>query len=55
MPYEVIVVDDGSRDDSFARLREVHARDPRWRIIRFRRNFGQSAGFAAGFDAARGG
>ena len=52
--YEVVVVDDGSRDDSFARLREVHCRDPRWRIIRFRRNFGQSAGFAAGFDAARG-
>lgn len=52
--YEVIVVDDGSRDDSFARLAAVHCRDPRWRIIRFRRNFGQSAGFAAGFAAARG-
>jgi glycosyltransferase involved in cell wall biosynthesis len=53
-PYEVIVVDDGSRDDSFARLRTVHERDPRWRVIRFRRNFGQTAGFSAGFDAARG-
>ena len=52
--YEVVVVDDGSRDDSFARLREVNCRDPRWRIIRFRRNFGQSPAFAAGFDAARG-
>jgi glycosyltransferase involved in cell wall biosynthesis len=52
--YEVVVVDDGSRDGSFARLREVHCLDPRWRIIRFRRNFGQSAGFAAGFAAARG-
>ncbi len=52
--YEVIVVDDGSRDDSFARLKEVHAHDPRWRIIRFRRNFGQTAGFSAGFAAARG-
>ena len=52
--YEVIVVDDGSRDESFARLRAIHERDPRWRIIRFRRNFGQSAGFAAGFAAARG-
>ncbi len=52
--YEVIVVDDGSTDDSFARLSEVHHRDPRWRIIRFRRNFGQTAGFAAGFAAARG-
>ena len=53
-PYEVIVVDDGSRDGSFARLTAVHQRDPRWRVIRFRRNFGQTAGFSAGFDAARG-
>jgi glycosyltransferase involved in cell wall biosynthesis len=52
--YEVIVVDDGSRDASFGRLREIHDRDPRWRIIRFRRNFGQAAGFAAGFAATRG-
>jgi len=52
--YEVIVVDDGSRDDSFARLKTLHERDPRWRIIRFRRNFGQTAGFSAGFAAARG-
>ena len=50
--YEVLIVDDGSRDDSFARLKAVHERDPRWRIIRFRRNFGQTAGFSAGFDAA---
>lgn len=53
-PYEVVVVDDGSRDDSFVRLKAIHQQDPRWRIIRFRRNFGQTAGFAAGFDAARG-
>lgn len=52
--YEVIVVDDGSRDESFAGLKTVHERDPRWRVIRFRRNFGQTAGFAAGFAAARG-
>jgi glycosyltransferase involved in cell wall biosynthesis len=52
--YEVIVVDDGSRDDSFARLKAIHERDPRWRVIRFRRNFGQTAGFSAGFDASRG-
>lgn len=53
-PYEVIVVDDGSTDESFARLRDIHQQDSRWRIIRFRRNFGQAAGFAAGFAAARG-
>ena len=35
-------------------MKAVHAADPRWRIIRFRRNFGQTAGFAAGFSAARG-
>jgi glycosyltransferase involved in cell wall biosynthesis len=53
-PYELILVDDGSADATFARLREVHAADPRSRVIRFTRNFGQTAAFAAGFAAARG-
>ncbi len=52
--YEVIVIDDGSKDDSFNRLKAVHEKDPRWQIISFRRNFGQTAGMAAGFEAARG-
>ena len=52
--YEVIVIDDGSTDASFARLSAVQARDPRWRVIRFRRNFGQTAAFSAGFAYARG-
>lgn len=52
--YEVIAVDDGSRDASFEALRNIHERDPRWQVIRFRRNFGQTAGFAAGFAAAQG-
>ncbi len=52
--YEVIAVDDGSTDASLLRLREIHSRDSRWRIIAFRRNFGQTAGFSAGFDYARG-
>jgi len=52
--WEVIVVDDGSDDGSFKALRDVHASDPRFVVIRFRRNFGQTPAFAAGFDAARG-
>lgn len=53
-PYEIIAVDDGSRDRSFALLSERAAQDPRLRVVRFRRNFGQTAAFAAGFDRARG-
>jgi glycosyltransferase involved in cell wall biosynthesis len=53
-PYEAILVDDGSDDRTFERLCEVQARDPHVRVIRFTRNFGQTAAFAAGFDAARG-
>jgi glycosyltransferase involved in cell wall biosynthesis len=52
--YEVIAIDDGSTDDTFQQLATVQARDRRWRIIRFRRNFGQTAGFAAGFRYATG-
>ncbi|NOK59187.1 MAG: glycosyltransferase [Chloroflexi bacterium AL-W] len=52
--YEIIAVDDGSRDRSFAILREQAQQDPRLRVVRFRRNFGQTAAFSAGFDRARG-
>src|SRR6185503_20329286 len=44
----------GSTDDSFQILRQLQAVDDRLRVIRFRRNFGQTAAFAAGFDYARG-
>jgi glycosyltransferase involved in cell wall biosynthesis len=54
VPYELILVDDGSEDDTFARLMEVYARDPQVRVIQFTRNFGQTAAFAAGFAHARG-
>ena len=53
-PYEVLVIDDGSTDDSFERLAAIQARDARVRVIRFRRNFGQTSAFAAGFAHARG-
>jgi glycosyltransferase involved in cell wall biosynthesis len=46
--YEVIYVDDGSRDSSFARLSEIAASDPDVVVIQFRRNFGQTAALAAG-------
>jgi len=54
LTYEMILVEDGSEDGTFARLRDVQAADPRVRVIRFTRNFGQTAAFAAGFAAARG-
>ena len=52
--YELILVDDGSTDDTFRILTELHARDSRTRVVRLRRNFGQTAAFAAGIDRARG-
>jgi glycosyltransferase involved in cell wall biosynthesis len=52
--YEIIIIDDGSTDDTFNRLAALQSRDPHLRIIRFRRNFGQTAAFAAGFAFARG-
>ena len=53
-PYEIVVVDDGSTDETFRLLAELQARDSRLRVVRLRRNFGQTAAFAAGFDHARG-
>lgn len=52
--YELLIVDDGSTDDTFEQLAALQMRDPRLRVIRFRRNFGQTAAFAAGFAHARG-
>lgn len=52
--YELVVVDDGSTDDTFEQLAVLQARDERLHVIRFRRNFGQTAAFAAGIAHARG-
>jgi len=52
--YEIVAVDDGSSDDSVAVLRRLQKQEPHLRIVQFRRTFGQTAAFAAGFDYARG-
>jgi glycosyltransferase involved in cell wall biosynthesis len=52
--YEILFVDDGSTDESFEILRGLQAGDGHVRVIQFRRNFGQTAAFAAGFALARG-
>lgn len=53
-PYEIIFVDDGSRDGSFKVLQDLHQRDGRVKVIRFRRNFGKTPALMAGFQRCRG-
>src|SRR5881394_325038 len=52
--FELIFVDDGSTDGTFAVLERLHAEDPRVRAVRFKRNFGQHPAMHAGFSRARG-
>jgi glycosyltransferase involved in cell wall biosynthesis len=52
--YEVLFVDDGSTDGTLGELERIAAGDPRVVVLSFRRNFGQTAAFAAGFDHATG-
>ena len=52
--FEIIFIDDGSTDGTFLRLQEIHAKDSKVRIIKFKRNFGQTAALAAGFKHAKG-
>jgi glycosyltransferase involved in cell wall biosynthesis len=54
LAYEIIFVDDGSDDQSFSVLQKLHEVDESTKVIQFRRNFGQTAAFAAGFDQAQG-
>jgi glycosyltransferase involved in cell wall biosynthesis len=52
--YEIVVVDDGSRDDTYPRLSRLAAQDRRLKLVKLRRNYGQTAAMAAGFDHASG-
>ena len=53
-PYELVFVDDGSKDDSFKVLSDIYEHDRRVNLVRLRRNFGQTSALKAGFDFARG-
>jgi glycosyltransferase involved in cell wall biosynthesis len=52
--YEIIMVDDGSSDGSYRELTRLASEDDALKVIRFRRNFGQTAAMSAGFDYAKG-
>jgi glycosyltransferase involved in cell wall biosynthesis len=52
--YELVFVDDGSRDRSFEIMRSLHERDPHVCVVQLRRNFGKAAAYSAGFDVAHG-
>lgn len=53
-PWEIVFVDDGSTDGSSDRLKDLAARDERVRVVRFRRNYGQTAALQAGIQQATG-
>src|SRR3984885_128997 len=54
IPFEMVFVDDGSRDSTALRGEEIARHDPRVRFVKFRRNYGQTAAMAAGIDHASG-
>jgi len=54
IPFEMVFVDDGSKDATFARAVELARTDPRIRVVKFRRNYGQTAAMAAGIENATG-
>jgi glycosyltransferase involved in cell wall biosynthesis len=52
--FEILFIDDGSRDGTPARIREARSRDARVKLVRLRRNFGKAAALCAGFDHSSG-
>ena len=54
MNYEILFVDDGSTDATLSKSKELAEKDGRLRVIKFRKNYGQTAGMSAGIDHARG-
>jgi glycosyltransferase involved in cell wall biosynthesis len=54
LQYEIVFIDDGSQDKTFRLLTEMQLKDQRIRIIKFRKNYGQTSAMAAGFELARG-
>ncbi len=54
VPFEIVCVDDGSRDRTLALATEIARADPRVRVVKFRRNYGQTPAMAAGIEQARG-
>jgi dolichol-phosphate mannosyltransferase len=53
-PFELVLVNDGSRDNSLEIMRELHEHDPRIKVVNFSRNFGHQLAITAGVDYARG-
>src|SRR5437660_8948270 len=54
LPFEIVYVDDGSRDGTLRQLQQLHASDPNVAIVELSRNFGHQAAVTAGLDAAAG-
>src|ERR1700690_1541181 len=53
-PFEIVYVDDGSKDNTASVLTDLHASDPRIRVVRLSRNFGHQIAISAGLEYARG-